>query len=110
MANQFSGPWVWETSALIGVFVSFAVLVILLIIFDGQPIFDWKDITLNTIVSTLSMFLRGLLLYPICECIGQWKWILFERCQRSLMDFERIDQASRGPLGGLTLAWQKDIP
>lgn len=110
MSKMFSGPWIWEISALVGVFASFAVLVTLLAVFDGRAIFDWKSITLNTIVSTLSLFLRGLLLYSLSECIGQWKWMLFGRSERSLIDFERIDQASRGPLGSLALLWQRDIP
>lgn len=105
-----SSPWVWELSALGGVFVSFAGLVTLLAIFDGRSVWDWKSITLNTVVSTISLLLRALLLYPMAEAIGQWKWILFERSERSLIDFERIDLASRGPLGGLYLACRRNTP
>jgi len=107
---MFASPWVLEVSSLGGVFVTFAGLVALLAVFDGRPIFDWKSITLNTIVSTLSLILRAFLLYPIAECIGQWKWILFSRSKRSLKDFERIDSASRGPLGCLCLSWQRNVP
>ncbi|KAG9254596.1 uncharacterized protein F5Z01DRAFT_81268 [Emericellopsis atlantica] len=107
---MFASPWVWEVSSLAGVIATFAGLVTLLAMFDGRPIFDWKSITLNTIVSTLSLILRAFLLYPIAECVGQWKWILFSRSKRSLKDFERIDSASRGPLGCLCLSWQRNVP
>lgn len=110
LANMLASLWALEISALGGVFASFAGLVALLAVFDGRTVFEWKSITLNTIVSTLSLVLRGFLLYPIAECVGQWKWILFSRSKRSLMDFERIDAASRGPLGSLCLSWQRDVP
>lgn len=110
LANMHASPWAWEIAALVGVFASFAGLVTLLAVFDGRAIFDWKSVTLNTIVSTVSLALRALLLYAIAECVGQWKWIMFDRSERSLMDFERIDLASRGPLGSLYLSWQRNVP
>lgn len=88
--------WKFELWALVGSLLSFVIMVLVLAIFDGRPIFDWKSVTLNAIISVLSV-----LTFAIAELIGQWKWILFSRGQRPLMDFERIDMASRGPWGSL---------
>lgn len=81
--------------------LSFAVIVVLLGVFDGHPIFNWHGVTLNAIVSVLSVTMKAALAYTVSECIGQWKWNLFSRENRPLIDFERIDQASRGPLGSI---------
>jgi hypothetical protein len=102
--------WSHELLALLGAFASFIGLVILLASFNGRPIFHSNGITLNTIISTLSVAMKALILFATAECIGQWKWIIFYRKERELMDFERIDLASRGPLGSFWLAWRKNTP
>ncbi|OJJ07869.1 hypothetical protein ASPVEDRAFT_89100 [Aspergillus versicolor CBS 583.65] len=93
--------WKLELCALVGALLSFAIMVIVLGIFDGRPIFDWKNVTLNAIISVLSVAMKASLTFAIAELIGQWKWILFSRAERPLTDFERIDMASRGPWGSL---------
>ncbi|KAI9898035.1 hypothetical protein N3K66_006395 [Trichothecium roseum] len=102
--------WAFEIWSLVGVLATFAALCAMLAAFDGRAVFEWKSITLNTIVSTLAVVMKALLLFTTAECIGQWKWILFCGGQRTLMDFERIDLASRGPLGSFYLAWRKNTP
>lgn len=102
--------WTQELLALFGAVASFIGLVVLLATFHGRPIFDGNGVTLNTIISTLSVVMKALVLFATAECIGQWKWIIFCLRERELMDFERIDLASRGPLGSLCLAWRKDTP
>jgi hypothetical protein len=76
-------------------------MVALLAAFDGKEVFTWKDVTLNAIVSVLSLTMKACLAYILAECIAQWKWILFARESRPLIDFDRIDAATRGPLGSL---------
>lgn len=95
------GAWKFELWALVGSVLSFAIMVVVLAIFDGRPIFDWKSVTLNAIISVLSVAMKASLTSAVAELIGQWKWILFSRGERLLMDFERIDMASRGPWGSL---------
>lgn len=93
--------WKLELCALVGALLSFAIMVVVLAIFDGRPIFDWKNVTLNAIISVLSVTMKASLTFAIAELIGQWKWILFSRAERPLTDFDRIDMASRGPWGSL---------
>ncbi|RJE21872.1 hypothetical protein PHISCL_05790 [Aspergillus sclerotialis] len=76
-------------------------MVTLLGVYDGHPIFNWHGVTLNALVSVLSVSMKAALSYATAECIGQWKWNLFSRGNRPLIDFERIDLASRGPLGSI---------
>ena len=78
-------------------------------VFDRRPVIDWNSITVNTTVSTLSVVMKAFLMFATAECIGQWKWILFCRKKRRLLEFEHIDSASRGPLGSLS-AWRWDTP
>ena len=98
--------WKLELWALIGSIFSFIAMIVLLAVFDGRPIFDWKRVTLNAIVSVLSVSMKASLTFAVAELIGQWKWILFSRGSRRLMDFERIDLASRGPLGSSRILWK----
>ncbi|KAH8687092.1 hypothetical protein BGZ61DRAFT_589439 [Ilyonectria robusta] len=93
--------WGLEYWAILGSVASFVAMVVLLHIFDGKVVFTWNSVTLNTIVSILSLTIKATLAYVLAECMAQWKWILFAREARSLMDFERIDAATRGPLGSL---------
>lgn len=103
-------PWRLELLALGGTLATTTTLIVLLAVFDGKAVFDSSYITLNTIVSVLAVAMKAMLLFSVAECIGQWKWILLYHDKRVLLDFERVDQASRGPLGCFELIWRKDTP
>ncbi|KAK6220136.1 hypothetical protein QIS74_05638 [Colletotrichum tabaci] len=94
------GPQYW---ALSGSIVSFAAMVVLLARFDDEPIFAWQGITLNAVISILSVAMKAAVAFVISECLAQWKWVLFTREDRPLIDFDRIDSATRGPLGSLRI-------
>ncbi|WYZ36267.1 hypothetical protein EsH8_XII_000017 [Colletotrichum jinshuiense] len=94
------GPVYW---ALVGVVASFIAMVALLAHFDNKPVFTWQGVTLNTITSILSVTIKAAIAFVISECMAQWKWILFIREERPLIDFDRIDGATRGPLGSLRI-------
>lgn len=103
--NSLVRSWGWEILAVIGSASCLAALVGLLLGYDGKPIFTWHGVTLNSIVSLLSTASKAALLFAVAELISQWKWILFTDHARPLMDFERIDSASRGLLGSLRVMW-----
>ena len=98
--------WTWELCALAGSALSFLAIVLLLACFDDRPIFDLYGVSLNVLLSILSVSMKASLTFAVAECIGQWKWILFSRDTRPLLDFEHIDLASRGPLGSITVLWK----
>lgn len=97
--------WSCELASVTGSAFLLLALVAVLLVYDGQPIFTWHGITLNAIVSILSTASKTALLFAITELVSQWKWILFTDRSRPLMDFERIDSASRGAFGSLKLMW-----
>ncbi|KAM5351084.1 hypothetical protein ACJ41O_003807 [Fusarium nematophilum] len=92
------GPEIW---AVLGSSASLVAMAVLLSRFDGKPVFAWNSVTLNAVVSILSVAIKAGLAYVTAECMAQWKWILFAREPRLLVDFDRIDNATRGPLGSL---------
>lgn len=102
--------WNWELLALAGTLGTAGGLVGLLAAIDGRQIYDWKHVTIHTIVSIFSVLMKGLMLFAVAECVGQWKWIVLHRSKRKLLEFEHIDQASRGPLGSLYLIGQRKTP
>jgi Protein of unknown function (DUF3176) len=59
-------------------------------------------ITLNAIISILATASKVSLIYAISNALGQLKWVWFGR-NRSLLDAEIFDNASRGPLGSLQM-------
>ncbi|KAG8158099.1 hypothetical protein KVR01_011860 [Diaporthe batatas] len=95
--------WLPETASILTSVSLLYVLSSLLSVYNGRPVFEWKGITLNTVVSVLSTASKAALLYAVSQLISQWKWILFTRASRPLVDFEIIDGASRGPMGSLVL-------
>lgn len=98
--------WIPETAGILGSALLLAALAVLLACFDDKAVFDWKGVTLNAVVSLISTASKASLLFAVSELISQWKWILFTRTSRPLIDFERVDAASRGPMGSLRLLWK----
>lgn len=105
-ATKMRFAWVPEISGIVASASLLVALSVILATYDGQAVFDWKGVTLNAVVSVISTASKASLLYSISQLISQWKWIIFARTRRPLMDFERVDSASRGPMGSLELMWK----
>ena len=77
---------------------------IILSIFEDRPSpnLTIKGLTLNTLVSIFATSSKSALLYVVAESVSQLKWAWFQR-PRKLEDLQTFDDASRGPLGALTL-------
>lgn len=95
--------WRLECVAIGASIMSLTTIVILLARYDGTPILEWHGITLNATVSSLSTVVRGMLLLSVGSCLSQFKWIWFNKRLQPLPDFEKINEAARGPLGSLRL-------
>ncbi|KAK0718570.1 hypothetical protein B0T26DRAFT_803384 [Lasiosphaeria miniovina] len=81
-------------------FAFFAALVGLLSAFDGKAIFGYRVVTLNTLVAILSAANKATVIYAVSHSNGRRKWINFSSSRpRRLLGFDRIESASRGPLG-----------
>ncbi|KAI8712450.1 hypothetical protein NCS52_01343200 [Fusarium sp. LHS14.1] len=95
------GQWMLEIGSITLASAAVAAMVILLLNFDGERVFDGPMVTLNAIISTLSTTSRVCLLAMLASSISQWNWLLFSTRPRRLVDFEYFSAASRGPLGSL---------
>jgi hypothetical protein len=60
-------------------------------------------ITLNAYISVLSAIGKYTMAVPLDEALGQLRWLYFASRPRKLIDFERFDDATRGPWGALAL-------
>lgn len=98
--------WFAETAGILASASLLIALIVLLAIYDDRNLFEWKGIILNALVSVLSTASKAALLYTTSELISQWKWIVFTSTSRLLIDFQRIDAASRGPLGSSRIIWR----
>ena len=72
--------------------------------YDNKELPQWGfGVTLNVFISVFSNLARASLLLPTAEALGQLKWNWFRRESKTMMDFEILDSASRGPWGALVL-------
>lgn len=93
----------------------FAADIVILAVYDGSSLSQWRaDISINTIVSTISTVAMFTLMNPLGAAVGQCKWILFRRSQQPLIYYAHLDAASRGPFGSLKLflgrKWYGTLP
>lgn len=98
--------WTLEIASLLTAVFALVALVIVLKIVDNQPLANWTfPISVNTLVSILSITMRSPLAYAVGSCLGQGKWAWFKKRQGPLSGFVIFDDASRGPLGCFSLLW-----
>lgn len=97
--------WLLEISSLLCSIVSFAGLLGLLIRFNDKPLSEWKvsGISINTPIAVFASISRASLALAVSACIAQFKWNWFSKYEEPLIDFDRLDAASRGPWGSVRL-------
>jgi hypothetical protein len=75
-----------------------------------MPLDDWAfALSPNAVVSILGAVSRASLAFAISAAMSQEKWTWFRRSARPLIDFDRFDEASKGPWGSIRLAWWVNI-
>jgi hypothetical protein len=84
--------------------VCMVIISTVLLHYDGKPIPTWKlgPFSIGAFISVFSGFAKSALLVPTAEALGQLKWDWF-RSEKKMIDFERLDKASRGPWGSFNL-------
>ncbi|KAI1429308.1 hypothetical protein F5Y12DRAFT_797566 [Xylaria sp. FL1777] len=98
--------WTRELFALTFSSASLITIGILLVVYHGRSIRSFPQaITLNGVISVLATGYKAALLYAVSSALGQSKWNWYTQGVRRLDDFERIDEASRGPLGAFLLLY-----
>lgn len=103
----FEDTWILECLAMAFSFASLIAIIIILRIYDQQPSPNLSyGLTLNTIISLLATASRSSLLFAVAAAVGQLKWIWFQRREQPIADMQSFDDATRGPMGSLTLLFQ----
>lgn len=103
-AQSTLGPWLFELLSLSLAIIAIAILAVLLAMYDKKPNPAWATrVSINAIVSAVSVLFRASIMVPITKCISQLSWIWLAKGERPLGDIALFDQASRGAIGGLTM-------
>jgi len=99
--------WLYEILSLGLALISLVVLVAILVVYDTQPMPAWVGgLTLNTVISIVSLTFRFGLMVPVGACISQLAWIGLAQGERPLHDVVRYDWASRSPWGSAALLFR----
>ena len=90
--------WWWEIAPiLLSIMCTFAMVIVLARIED-TPLDDWKfSIQLNSLIAILTTTSKAAMLVAVTTAIGQLKWLHFTARRDHLLNFQRFDDASRGP-------------
>lgn len=105
--SRYRTGWGLEATGLLITISAFIGLLVVLTRVDGQRLSTWTfPLSVNTVVSILSIILKTPLAFMVGACIGQSKWSWFSKRSGTLSAFVAFDEASRGPLGCLTLLWR----
>ncbi|KAK0616360.1 hypothetical protein B0T14DRAFT_588286 [Immersiella caudata] len=73
---------------------------------NDRPLTDWAPtnwatpISINAVISAITVISRAALAIPIIACISQLKWIYFKRPHK-VSDMDVFDNASRGAMGSM---------
>ena len=103
-AKYFLEWWAMEIIAWCFSAACMATIVGVLRAYNGSSPPHWRlGLSLNAMIAVLSGFARSALMLSTAEALGQLKWNWFRKAPRSMLDFERLDMASRGPWGSLLL-------
>ena len=95
--------WMLEMSAAaLCVSCSIAIAIVLAVWSDHPVPQLSKGITVNAIVSILATMSKSAMLLVVASCMSQQKWIWF-RSRRPLAHIQLFEDASRGPLGSVSL-------
>ncbi|KAJ9615718.1 hypothetical protein H2200_001795 [Cladophialophora chaetospira] len=96
--------WIFEVAAFLFSLACFIALVILLVVYDGKPAPSLPySINLNAVIAILGTAIWSSLLFATAAFVSQCKWTHLFTTPRNLHDIQRIDDASRGPLGSIRL-------
>lgn len=87
-------PWLWELLSIAAAALALVAIVIILALHGKRPLPKWPlSITINASIAVFTAIFKACLIMPIAECIGQLKWLWYEK-SRPLKSMEQWDLAS----------------
>lgn len=108
--NERAYSWTWELLALGVSAASMVAMIILLHWADNKPLLEWKFfLSLNAVISILGALCKAPFGFVIGSCLSQAKWNWFKKKSGTLETYGKIDSASHGPLGSISLAYHIHI-
>ncbi|KAJ5547982.1 hypothetical protein N7513_005216 [Penicillium frequentans] len=97
----WASSWTLEILSCLTSIVFFIAIIVVLWYYDGRSMPDWPyGITLNALVSVLSMVMKASMAFIVAEALAQLKWSWF-RGGNKLSDLPLLDAGSRGAMGSL---------
>jgi hypothetical protein len=94
--------WLLEALSLFVSAFSMGAIVVVLSLYDGKETPHlYHKFTINGFIAVFSTLTKGALLFPVAKALAQLKFNWFGKEPRTLLDFEIIDAASRGPWGAV---------
>lgn len=101
--------WTWELTSALFSALCVGVLIAILSAIDDKPYETWNfaktEITPNALIAIFATLQKAALTVVVASCISQLKWPYFKRRARPLAHLQTFDDASRGPLGCVSLIW-----
>jgi hypothetical protein len=95
--------WWWEITTWFLGTTALALIVVLLMVFQGRHSGSWHSrIQITAMISALSQVTQSALTVTLSSAIGQLKWVWLQS-PRFAGDLDTFDEASRGPEGSLRL-------
>jgi heme/copper-type cytochrome/quinol oxidase subunit 2 len=99
--DSLFSAWLFELAAIAISIGGFIAIFVVLYVSDGKPMQSWNNVTINTLISGPATVIRVFSASAIASCLGQWKWLNTLNSPKPLSQFAYVDDASRGPYGGL---------
>ncbi|PGH04099.1 hypothetical protein AJ79_07199 [Helicocarpus griseus UAMH5409] len=97
--------WFWEIGACVLSFLAIGATIAVLAAYSGDKVPELPEhISLNAIISVLANVAKASILVAVAASISQLKWLWLQDT-RSLYDLQIFDDASRGPLGAIHMAF-----
>ncbi|RMZ80328.1 hypothetical protein DV738_g2762, partial [Chaetothyriales sp. CBS 135597] len=103
-SRLIADSWILEIISGFVSFASIASIVGVLGAYNQKPVPPLiHGITLNAVISFLATISRSAIMLCVGTVLSQGKWLWFKKKQRSLIDLQTIEDASRGPLGSVVM-------
>jgi len=104
---SLSSSWTYEVASMITASLAVAATIAVLAHYDNKPLSSWpSSITLNAVIAILATVSTAGMGVPLSSGLSQLKWVRFKQGRAPLIDMEYFDNASRGPLGALSLLFR----
>ncbi|KAK8071656.1 hypothetical protein PG996_005004 [Apiospora saccharicola] len=109
--GSWSVPWFLEVVAILFSVACMVGVIYILMYMKDQPLSKWPyDLNLNSTIAVLITALKSSLMLAVASCISQSKWLYFKKRRARVQQFDKFDEASRGPLGAVKLLWSFRSP